>query len=105
MSQHSLVLDFPFFYVIGGSTKNIPSYSCYKVDIVHGSLYKITSISNQISVLNSTSIVVREFVYVFNLGNEKPSIFKYNTKFDLWEEIPMYSNNFKVSHSDSATVF
>ncbi len=98
-------MDFPNFYIIGGSSKNIPSYSCYKVDLVSGTMSKITSISNSINVLNSTSIAVREFIYVFNLGNDKSSIFKYNTKFDLWEEIPVFSNNFKINKSDSASVF
>lgn len=42
---------------------------------------------------------------MFNLGNDKPNIFKYNIKFDLWEELPVYSNNFKVNKSDSASVF
>ena len=90
---------------MGGSTKNIASYSCYKIDLIQGTLSKITSISNSISVINSTSIVTREFIYVFNISNEKPGIFKYNIKFDLWEEIPIYSNNFKINRSDSASVY
>lgn len=56
-------------------------------------------------MINATGIVVKNYLYIFNLVCDKPMLFKFNIKFDLWEEISIQSSEFRIGKSDWASVY
>ena len=104
-TNHSMVYLHPFIYVIGGIVDNLPTQSGLKFDVENNSWSDIATIGFSGNLTSPATVAYGKHILVFDCYSEQQFIHKYQTDYDVWENIPFNTPEFKIPRSLNALAF
>ena len=104
-TSHSMIYLSPNIYVIGGIIDNLPTQSCKKYNTRDGSWTDIASIGFVGNLSSPAVVAFDHYILVFDCFSDQQYIHKYQVDFDVWENIPFNTPDFKIPKSLNSMVF
>lgn len=104
-TNHSMIFLHPFIYVIGGIVDNLPTQSGLKYDIEMNVWSDIATVGFSGNLSSPAIVGYGRHIFLFDCYSEYQCVHKYQTDYDVWENIPFNTPDFKIPRSLNALAF
>jgi len=104
-TSHSMVFHDPYIYVVGGIVDNFPNRKCKKFHVYDKVWCDIAPIGFSGNLTSPAIIAVEDNLYVFDTYSASQSIHKYSIGYDIWENIPFKTTDFKIPRSLNSNIY